>query len=237
MESPKNKEFDDIKSDFITIASHQLRTPLSSLRWYMELMKEEKDPELSNVQQSYMEQIDTAARRMVNLLDDLLRITRLEGGEIRVEKQACDLRKMLGDMAGEWKPLAKERGMECSFILPPKPVHASTDQILLHLVLQNLFTNAMKYSSTGKHIKIGLAPRKRSATITVSDDGMGIPVEEQMHVFQKFFRAKNAKRVDADGSGLGLYLTRMIVENLGGHISFKSVAGKGTTFTVRLPLK
>ncbi|MFA6039619.1 MAG: ATP-binding protein [Candidatus Peribacteraceae bacterium] len=233
----EENQIDAMKSDFIALASHQLRTPLASLRWYLELMQEEKEPKLSDVQKSFVEQMEYASKRMVTLLDDLLRITHLEGGEIHADKRDFDLRKLMLDLENEWKPLARERGLLCTFTLPRRAVRLSNDPILLHLVLQNLFTNAMKYSPNGTDIKINLSLLKRTAIITVSDNGMGIPTEEQKHVFEKFFRAKNVKRTDADGSGLGLYLTRMIVENLDGKIEFKSKPGKGTTFTVRLPLK
>ncbi len=229
---------DEMKSEFITLASHQLRTPLASMRWYLELMGEEKDPVLSEMQQSYLKEIEVGTKRMINLLDDLLRITRLEGEEIRAEKRACELRKLLQDVYDEWKPLAVEHGMEFSVNLPPDPATAFTDPVLLHLVLQNLFTNAVKYSPKGTHITMSIIPDGGQAvTITVTDNGIGIPEDEQKHIFEKFFRAKNVKKIDADGSGLGLYLTRRIVENLGGHISFKSAEGKGTTFTVELPVQ
>lgn len=233
----EESQIDAMKSDFIALASHQLRTPLSSLRWYLELLEDEKDPRLSETQESYLEQMDHASKRMVTLLDDLLRITHLEGGEIRAEKQEFDIRKMMQQLEAEWQPIATERGLKCAFSLPSRGLKISSDPVLLHLVLQNLFTNSMKYSQSGTEIRVGLVIQKRAVVLTVADNGMGIPTEEQSQVFRKFFRAKNVRRTDTDGSGLGLYLTKMIVENLGGTIDFVSHPGKGTTFTVKLPVK
>jgi signal transduction histidine kinase len=228
---------DEMKSDFIALASHQLRTPLSALRWYIELLRSEEKPKLSKDQKEFLAQIDQSSKRMANLLDDLLHVTHLEGGEITPQKRAFDLAKMFQELCAEWHPVSVQKGINCSLTLPPHSLKITSDPVLLRLVVQNLFSNALKYSPKGSGIRVQLEASGKWAVITVADSGMGIPAEAQKRIFQKFFRAKNARRADADGSGLGLYLAKVIVENLGGNISFKSAQDKGTTFTIKLPLK
>lgn len=232
----EEQRIDDLKSEFISLASHQLRTPLSSLRWYLELLRGERK-QLTKEQREYVTQMDVASARMARLLDELFHVTRLEGGTILVEQRECNMNEVLRECRDEWLPLAAQKKLRLTFSLPGKPVRLKTDPTLLRLVLQNLFTNATKYSKEGGQLQVGLTIRGRSAFITVRDGGIGIPADEQKHVFQKFFRARNARKADAEGSGLGLYLAKTIVENLGGKISFESSPGGGTTFTVRLPKK
>ena len=110
------------------------------------------------------------------------------------------------------------------------------DPILLHVAFQNIFSNAVKYSSEGDSVAISLLEKRNSVEISVQDTGIGIPKGEQHRMFERLFRAHNAAIVDTDGSGLGLYISKMVVETMGGSISFKSIEGEGTTFTVRLPL-
>jgi PAS domain S-box-containing protein len=225
---------DLMKSEFITLASHQLRTPLSSLRWYLELMRSEKD---QKTQKSCLAQMESDARRMAGLLDDLLHVAHLEGGEIKVEKRAFDAVKFLRQLVKEWQLLAEQKHLSCILSVPQSTVTLVSDPTLVSLVLQNLFMNAVKYSPEGSEIHIGLRRERTHLSLSVADSGMGIAPEEQKNVFQKFFRAKNARKADAEGSGLGLYLAKTITEHLGGRITFTSRSAKGTTFIIRLPLR
>lgn len=233
----KETQIDEMKSEFITLASHQLRTPLSSLRWYLELLSGKEGGTLNKEQQSYVSQMDDASKRMAKMLDDLLHVSRLEGGEIRAEKKSFDASSFLRQIAEEWRPVFAKQALSYSLSLPAHPVSLSSDPVLLRLVLQNLLSNSLKYSPKKGQVHVELVTHPHAVCISVSDAGMGIPSEEQSHIFQKFFRAKNARSAGAEGSGLGLYLAKTIVGNLGGSISFRSERGKGTTFTIRLPRK
>ena len=231
----EERQIDYMKSEFISLASHQLRTPLSALRWYVELLTTDAVSHLSPTQKKYVAEINQSSKRMANLLDALLRVAKLEGTALTPEKQSIELTKFLRETVAELKVQAKESGLTCSVSLPKKSISLKTDATLLRIVLQNLFSNAVKYSSTGGEVSFSLHAHKQTVEIFVKDHGVGIPQNEWSRVFEKFFRAKNVRQMDTDGSGLGLYLSKTIIENLGGKITFKSIEGKGTEFVVKLP--
>lgn len=233
----EERQLDYMKSEFISLASHQLRTPLSVILWYIELLADKQSAHLTTEQRSYMSEMRTAAQRMTGLLDALLQVSRLEGGSIRATQRHVDLQQFLRDIAEESKELAKDRGIALTFGASGHPVRVKTDATLLSVVMQNILSNAVKYSRTGGQITLTLQASRGHAEIIVEDSGIGIPDREQQHLFQKLFRANNVHTVDATGSGLGLYISKMVMETLGGAISLKSKENKGTVVTVRLPLK
>lgn len=231
----EQKRMDEMKSEFISIASHQLRTPLASVRWYLELLQTDDGAHYTEDQLSFLKQIDHSAKRMADLLDELMRISHLEEGEIRTEWKEFDIVEMMQQVSEEFEPLAAKKGLQSEFVLPKEPLNIKSDPVLLHIVLQNLFTNAAKYSKEKTTIHFALERKGDDIAVSVRDEGIGIPLAEQPHIFQKFFRAKNAKEIVVDGNGLGLFLSKMIMENLGGDLSFVSVPDHGTTFTILLP--
>ena len=233
----EERQLDYMKSEFISLASHQLRTPLSSILWYIELLADKKATKLTSEQRSYVREMQTSAERMTGLIDALLQVSRLEGGGIRANQKSVDLRQFLQSIAEESKELAKERGVAITFHSSGRSVKLKTDATLLSVVMQNILSNAVKYSKIGGQIVISLEARRGCAEIIVEDSGIGIPDREQQHLFQKLFRADNVHKVDATGSGLGLYISRMVMGTLGGSISLKSRENKGTVVTVRLPMK
>lgn len=231
----EERRLDYLKSEFITLASHQLRTPLSALRWYVELIGDENGG-LSEDQKGYVKEMGVSLKRMANLLDSLLRASQMEEGGLGLSLADTDLNQLISETDEDFRSIAKEKGISFSASLPEAVVTARTDATLLRIVLQNLLSNATKYTDKGSHITLILEAAPAGYAISVTDEGMGIPVAEQKRVFQKFFRAKNVRQMDTDGNGLGLYITKSIVERLGGTISFESKEGKGTTFTVSFPL-
>jgi two-component system sensor histidine kinase VicK len=232
----EERRLDYLKSEFISLASHQLRTPLSSVRWYVELFGEEKD-KLSEEQRGYLSEMDRGLTRMVALLTALLNAAHLEGEGTKPELQTVDCVKLLRDIAADSKLLFEESTIHCTVSAPETPVELITDPTLFGIILQNLIGNAVKYSPKGSALEIGLIEKGTDAVITVTDHGMGIPKEEQGRIFEKFFRAKNVRKVDTDGNGLGLYISKTIADRLGATMTFWSDEGKGTTFTVVLPKK
>lgn len=230
----EERRLDYLKSEFITLASHQLRTPLSALRWYVELIGDEGD-RLSDEQKGYVKEMGVSLKRMANLLDSLLRASQMEDGGLGVSLADADINQLIAETDEDFRSIAKEHNISFSVSLPESPVVAKTDATLLRIVLQNLLSNATKYTRKDSHISLTLDTDSDHYSISVADEGMGIPIAEQKRVFQKFFRAKNVRQMDTDGNGLGLYITKSIVERLGGTIEFKSAEGRGTTFTVTFP--
>jgi PAS domain S-box-containing protein len=227
------RRMDELKSEFITLASHQLRTPLSIVRWHMDLLEEEDH--LSARQKDSMGEMRTAASRMSDLLNALLQVAQLEGGGLTPKPMRVDLVQFLRGVSSEAHLIAQRSGIHFAFHPPKQKINTVTDTVLLGITLQNLLTNAVKYSEKGGNVDLTLKRTRRSLEISVTDHGMGIPAKEQRHLFQKFFRAANAKKIQTDGSGLGLYIAKMIVDSLGGSIQVKSEEHKGSTFTISLP--
>ena len=233
----EERQLDYMKSEFISLASHQLRTPLSSILWYIELLTDVKGVKMTGEQRSYIKEMHTSAERMSGLIDDLLQVSRLEGEGIRPTKKPVDLQPFLTSIAEDAREQTKAKGISVLFHASGKPMKVHTDATLLSIVMQNVVSNAVKYSKSGGSIEISLKKSSKGAKIAVSVTGIGIPKREQQHLFQKLFRAKNVYKVDATGSGLGLYISKMVMETLGGGIELKSVENKGTVVTVRLPVK
>lgn len=232
----EERRLDYLKSEFISLASHQLRTPLSALRWYVELFGDERE-KLSEDQRGYLSQMEESITRMVALLTSLLRAAHLEGENIDPEIQSVDMVKLLREVEEDSRSQIHEFNLKCNIVVPDKAVEMSTDPTLVRIVLQNLLSNAVKYSAIKPQsvITLQLAETVDGIAISVKDQGMGIPEDEQKRVFEKFFRAKNVRKQDTDGNGLGLYITRTIVERLNGVITFTSRENEGTVFTVTFP--
>jgi len=232
----EERKLDYMKSEFISLASHQLRTPLSAMSWYLELLQTDDRERLSDTQQSYIAEMSSASQRMSRLIDALLHVSKLEGGGVAPVDQELDLIGLVRDVAEDERSLAKDRKISMELILPSSLIVA-TDPTLIQIVLHNLLSNAVKYSEAGDAITVRLTQESERISITIQDTGLGIPQAEQKYLFTRLFRASNATKADTTGSGLGLYISRMIAEQLHGHLSFQSTEGQGTTFIFELPLK
>ncbi len=232
----EERKIDYLKSEFISLASHQLRTPLSALRWYTELFAERKN-NLDKEQRSYLKEMQLSVERMIRLLTSLLRASRSDTDDLHPEIKQVDVRTIARELHEDSEAASHEAGVGCTLHLPKTAVILKTDATLLRIVLQNLVGNAIKYSAhnAGKKVSVTLEQARSGIRFIVADQGMGIPKEEQKRVFQKFFRAKNVRMMDTDGNGLGLYITKTIVERLGGKIEFTSKEHEGTVFTVSFP--
>lgn len=233
----EERQIDYMKTEFISLASHQLRTPLASIRWYVELLGGDGGKSLTEDQASYFKEIEKASGRMANLLEALLHVARIDGGVIIPEIKDINLRDLLVQMNDEWSILCNEKALTFEAAVPDDPIPLKTDPILLQIILQNFFTNAVKYSQRNGQIHLRARIEAERLILSVQDAGIGIPVEEQKRVFEKFFRAHNVRTMDTDGTGLGLYISKAIAERLGGRIFFESTEGKGSTFTLILPVK
>jgi signal transduction histidine kinase/GAF domain-containing protein len=233
------KEAERLKDAFIGIAAHELRNPMAALRGYAEMLLVQtsrgKGAALSDWQQEAVEAIDQATTRLVDLTDDLLDVTRLQGGRLELRIEPADLIALVRRVTARAGMTAPERSIELT--AGAEHVVAAIDVARIEQVVTNLINNALKYSPAGGAVRVTVTEEAATgvACLTVRDDGIGIPAEQQAHIFGRFVRADNAKREGISGTGLGLYLCRELVERHGGRIWFESEEGKGSTFFVQLP--
>jgi len=232
------KEVNRMKSEFVSVASHQLRTPLTSIRLFIEMLERGDVGKLNKDQKEYIENVSQSTRSMIQLVNDLLNLSRIESGKLKIETQSVQLDILIQEIITEADIIAKEKNCEIIFNKQEKSAPmVLTDANLLRQVIHNLVTNAIRYSLPDKcGINIYLQKKKDFYVISVADSGIGIPEEIKERIFGKFFRADNAVKTSTDGSGLGLYVAKMIIERLGGEIWFESKEGEGTTFSIKLPL-
>jgi len=231
----EERKLDYMKSEFISLASHQLRTPLSTISWYLELLKTDNQEKLTETQESYVTEMCTASQRMTRLIDALLHVSKLEGKGVAPVPQEMDIAALVRDTAEDERSLAKDRKISLELSIPDQS-KIVTDPTFVQIILHNLLSNAVKYSKEGGNISVSMRQSDSQVSITVQDTGLGIPQTEQRYLFTRLFRASNATKVDTTGSGLGLYISRMLADQLKGRISFLSTEGKGTSFTLELPL-
>lgn len=225
---------DKAKTEFVSLASHQLRTPLTVIGWFSELL-EEDSTHFTSKQQGYVRQISQATVRMNALVSALLDVSRLEAGTVQIHSESTDVETLLRSCVDE-AVTADKLKHRVEFDIEPTLTPILVDPILLRSVFQNLLNNAFKYTSPEGTVRLGLHNGKNVVDFTITDTGIGIPEQEQAFLFSKLFRASNAVATVADGTGLGLYLVKRILELLGGNISFTSKQGKGTVFFVTLPI-
>jgi PAS domain S-box-containing protein len=233
----KEKEVDKAKSEFVSLASHQLRTPLSAIRWYTELMLDKSSGKTTKKQKEYLKEIMSGSQRMIDLVNSLLNVSRLETGTFKIEPVESDIIKVSKEILKEIKIIAKESNVKLTSKFEKDLPEIKIDAELMTIILQNLLTNAVKYShvKNGK-VNFNLTKDDKSLIMKIEDNGLGIPENQQDKVFTKMFRADNAKKAEVGGSGLGLYLIKLVIDKIGGEISFESEENKGTTFTVKIPL-
>lgn len=230
----KEKEIDRAKTEFVSIASHQLRTPLTIINWCMEaLMKSGKLGDKK--QQGYMEEISKASRRMVDLINSLLNVSRLELGTFIIEPKPIELLDLAKQVVNDLQPDIRAKNLTIQTTYPDKMPQITADPKLISIILQNLLSNAVKYSKTDGIIELEILYTDKQITLHVGDNGHGIPKSQQTKIFTKMFRADNARIIDPDGTGLGLYIVKTIVDSAGGKVWFTSAENKGTNFFVSFP--
>lgn len=235
----KEREIDRAKSEFVSLASHQLRTPLAGIKWFVELLSNSKAGKLNKKQIDYLQQISISNRRMIRLVDDLLNISHIEEGEkFKINKQEIDVKKIIDQSFTNNAILAEKRGVKLIKIAikTQKEFKISSDLDKIRQVFNNLIDNAIKYTKKKGTVEIAYHKKDNEIIFSIKDDGIGIPDDQQHKIFKKFFRADNAVLEETEGNGLGLYIAKSIVEAHRGKIWFESKEGKGTTFYFSLPI-
>ncbi len=233
------REIDKAKTEFVSLASHQLRTPLSTVNWYAEMLLAGDVGELNEKQKKYLDEVYRSNQRMVELVNALLDVSSLELGTFIVEPEPTDIIKLTQSVIDEQKPQIDARKITFSFSFEKNIGVMQADPKHLRMVVQNILSNAVKYTPEGGEINVSISlVEKGSILLKIIDNGYGIPKNQEDKIFTKLFRADNVRDKDTDGTGLGLYIVKSIVENSGGKIWFKSLGegDKGTTFYVTLPL-
>lgn len=233
----KELEVDRAKSEFISIVSHQLRTPLTSIRLFTDLIRQKETGSLNAKQSEYLEKVEVSTIRMVKLVADILNVSRIEMGRLKVAPEPHQLEDLIQEKLDEIAPQVKVKKIKLSYKHPEKLTpKVKIDASLVGQIIHNLLTNAVRYTREVKgKIEVELKYGEQGYRLSVTDNGIGIPDSAKAKIFTRFFRADNAVAVEGEGTGLGLYLIKMILETAGGKISFVSHEGKGTTFRVIIP--
>jgi signal transduction histidine kinase len=232
----EQREVDRAMNEFLALASHQLRTPISAISWFSEMLLHGDVGKLSDEQREHIEQIDESNKRSAAIVDAILMVSNLQGGTLHVRLEPVDIPALCHEViAQELKKQQDSRKLEINEQYAPqfKKVHA--DAALARVIVRNLISNAIKYTPDGGRVQIAASQDEHAIRIAVSDSGYGIPKNEQNKIFAKLFRASNIKTKDTDGTGLGLFIVKAILEQVGGRITFESEENKGSTFTVLLP--
>lgn len=228
-------EIDRMKSEFISLASHQLRTPLSTIQTYAHMMDEDYMGEMNDDQRRALHTIITATNTMNELIGMLLNIARIESGSIAVNSKRLNAASVIQDVHRQLGINADSKNITLRFQAPRQPVWLQADVLILKEILLNLIGNAIKYTPPNGEVSVKVTPRPHDVLFAIKDTGVGIPQQAQEKIFGKFFRAQNVVRQETTGTGLGLYVVKGLVTTLHGKVWFKSEENKGTIFYVSLP--
>lgn len=229
----KIAEANRLKSEFLNLVSHQLRTPLSVFKWTLELVRSRNNSDAKTA--NYLSILGEHTERMVRLVNLLLDVSRIEAGRFTLQRIPVPLEKLTAEAIQSLKPYAESSRVAIIFENKSRgEVRGDADR--LRMVIQNLVDNAIRYSSEAGRVDIVTTNAENDIEWRISDRGLGIPKGQQKFIFQKFFRATNGTHKQTQGTGLGLYIARQIVKELGGTIGFESEEGKGSTFWFRLPI-
>lgn len=228
-------EVDRMKSEFISLASHQLRTPLSAVKTYSHMLLEGYMGDLNGAQKKSLRTIIAASNRMNELISTLLNITRMESGTIALVPKTISVNKLAEEVVKELQHTATEKEISLNLSIPKRAISIRTDNLIAKEILTNLITNAIKYTPENGTVDVTIKLRAHDVVFSVKDSGLGIPKFAQDQIFTKFFRAQNVIKRETSGTGLGLYLVKGLVDVLGGKVWFESAEDVGSTFYFCLP--
>ncbi len=229
------RELDRMKDEFVSLVSHELRTPLTSIRGYLELMLDRDGDPLTEDQRRFLGIVDRNSQRLLALVGDLLFLAQVDAGRLAMEFDDFDLAAVVEESVEAARPIAEAKGIELTAASDPVPeLHG--DRARLAQVLDNLVSNALKFTSSGGQVKVSLRSENGQLVLDVADTGFGIPKEEQEQLFERFFRSSSATASAIPGTGLGLTIAQAIIERHQGRISIESAENEGTTVRVEIPV-
>jgi signal transduction histidine kinase len=231
------QRLDEAKDEFVSMASHQLRTPLTSVKGYISMVLEGDVGKITATQRKFLSEAYTSSERMVHLINDFLNVSRLQTGKFMLERRPVDLSKIVAQEVGSLQTTAESRSLKLHYHAPSYFPVLYLDEGKVRQVLMNFIDNAIYYSHEHSTITIELTVAEGDVVLKVHDTGIGVPKEEQAHLFTKFYRATNARKQRPDGTGVGLFLTKKVITAHGGSILFESSEEEGSTFGFRLPIK
>lgn len=231
------RHLDVTKDEFLSMASHQLRTPLTSVKGYISMVLEGDAGKISDTQKQLLGEAFTSSERMVHLIHDFLNVSRLQTGKFMLEQHPFDLGKLVKEEVDSLRRTAESRSMKLKFVNKVGELMLNIDENKIRQVVMNFIDNALYYSNENTVITIGLEQKEDTIEFRVIDTGIGVPKSEQAQLFSKFYRASNARKQRPDGTGVGLFLAKKVVTSHGGDVLFESVEGKGSTFGFKLPIK
>jgi signal transduction histidine kinase len=226
----KLKELDETKDDFISMASHQLRTPLTSVKGYLSMVLEGDAGRINKTEREMLGQAFFSSQRMVYLIADLLNVSRLKSGKFIIESNKVNLSELVIQELEQLKEIALARNVKLTFEKPDIFPDLMLDETKTRQVIMNFVDNAIYYTPAGGHIEVRLINNLNSIELRVKDDGIGVTKSEQPHLFTKFYRASNARKARPDGTGLGLFMAKKVIIAEGGSLIFESEQGRGSTF-------
>lgn len=231
----KLKALDQTKDEFISMASHQLRTPLTSVKGYVSMVLEGDAGKITEQQRKLLDQAYLSSQRMVYLIADLLNVSRLRTGKFVIENKPTQLADLIEGEIAQLNESAKAKNLELNYHKPKNFPLLNMDETKIRQVVMNFADNALYYTQSGGKVDLYLEDKGQSIEFRVVDNGIGVPKNEQHHMFSKFYRAANAQKARPDGTGLGLFMAKKVVVAQGGAIIFKSQEGKGSTFGFSFP--
>jgi len=234
----REKIVERMKTEFVSIAAHQLRTPLSAIKWTLRMLLDGDFGEITKEQKDFISKSYKSNEEMITLINDLLDVTRIEEGRYIYKPILTEFEPIVQFVVNSYKEEIEKKKIKFEFKKPEKKLpQLILDVEKMRLALTNLVENAIRYNLLGGEVIISLKLGKKEIELSVKDTGVGIPKDQQERVFTKFFRGVNVLRMETEGSGLGLFIAKNIIEAHGGKIWFESEEGKGTTFFISLPVE
>lgn len=231
------RELDKVKTEFISVAAHQFRTPLAAIKWTLSTVLEGKTDNLDSEQKALLMKGYESTDRLIHLINQMLTVTRIESGKLQYQYVPIHIEDLIDSVLLDFVGFSQEAGVEVVFHKPESSLpYIQADPEKIRSVVQNLVENSFQYTRQGGKIELWTSQDDKNITVFVKDNGIGIPEKQQSGIFNKFFRAENAAKERADGSGLGLFVIKKVIESHGGTVGFESQENVGTTFFFSLPI-